>query len=187
MLYGRIPTAALHEALGSAGELGGLIIAQDLMVEAEELSLAPDDTLAGAMQSLERFGRELPVVDRGRLVGVLRAQDVVARYNSETLKRDIVQSVASTITASKETAGTSGTRLAELEVPQHFVGKSLRDLDIRRRYGVSVLMIRHANGSVTAASDADSVFVEGDVMIALGRGADVALLSEADEANRRTE
>ena len=112
---------------------------------------------------------------------MLRPQDVVARYNSETLKRDIVQSVASTITTSKATAGASGTRLAELEVPQHFVGKSLRDLDVRRRYGVSVLMIRHADGSVTAASDADLVFVEGDVMIALGRGADVALLSESDE------
>ena len=100
-----------------------------------------------------------------------------------TFKRDLAQSVVSTVTSSQATAqGARGAQLAEITVPRLFIGRSLGDLDVRREYGLSVLMIRHSNGSVTTAPDAIAVFAEGDVMIALARAADVTRFSQLGES-----
>jgi len=180
ILCGRIPAGTIRRAVADAAALADLVIAEDLMVDVGDGTVAPDDSLAEAMRLLERVRNELPVVAQGRLVGVLRPQDVIARYNVEILKRDMVQSLASTLTsgtAKKRVATAHGTQLVEIPVPQPFVGRSLRSLDVRRRYGVTILMIRHADGSMAAAPDADDTFAVGDVLIVLGGDAALAQLA----------
>jgi hypothetical protein len=184
VLCGRIPAGTLQSVVGDAAILTGLVIAEDLMVDVRDGTLAPDDSLADAMRRLEQVRNALPVVARGRLVGVLRPHDVIARYNVEILKRDMVQSLATTLTsATAETrvATAHGTQLVEIPVPQSFVGCSIRTLDVRRRFGVTILMIRCADASVTAGPDADYTFASGDVLIALGGDTELEKLAHERE------
>jgi trk system potassium uptake protein TrkA len=80
--------------------------------------------------------------------------------------------------------------ISEVNVPSSFLGKSLIELDIRRRYGVSVLAIRrpwHQEERRGAASRAELVipqvndrFGPDDILLVLGSPDDVARLSNLD-------
>ncbi len=59
------------------------------------------------------------------------------------------------------------TVLAEVEGPEAFVGKTLADLDLRRRFGITVVALRRG-GRVTAGVDPEFRFESGDVMIVVG-------------------
>ena len=62
--------------------------------------------------------------------------------------------------------------MCEVPVPESFFGKSLGSLDIRKKFGVSLLLIKRKNSQgeeiVDELPDAGSVFREGDVMLVLG-------------------
>ena len=62
--------------------------------------------------------------------------------------------------------------MAEVPVPESFFGRSLGSLDIRSRFGVSLLLIKRKGDAgeqiIDEVPDADSVFQEGDVMLVLG-------------------
>lgn len=58
-------------------------------------------------------------------------------------------------------------QLAEVEVPAAFVGKTLVELDVRRRHGVTVVAIRR-EGQVRATIRQDERFRDGDVMLVIG-------------------
>ena len=61
---------------------------------------------------------------------------------------------------------------AEVPVPASFFGRSLGSLDIRNRFGVSLLLIKRKGVGgeeiIDELPDAGSVFREGDVMLVLG-------------------
>ena len=57
--------------------------------------------------------------------------------------------------------------IAEVEAPEAFVGRSLRDLELRRRFDVSVLLIRR-DGRVISTINPDDRFVSGDELVVLG-------------------
>jgi trk system potassium uptake protein TrkA len=57
--------------------------------------------------------------------------------------------------------------LAEIEAPAEFVGRSLVDLDLRRRLGVSVVAVRRES-KVLATFDGNSPILQGDVLLIIG-------------------
>jgi trk system potassium uptake protein TrkA len=66
---------------------------------------------------------------------------------------------------------TPDTVVAEVPVPDGFLSRTLRELDIRERFGVSVLMIkRDSPGGVriNEAPTADYAFQPGDIMLVMG-------------------
>jgi CIC family chloride channel protein len=188
MLAGRIPAGTLHSALGDAAALAHLVIAQDLMVDVQDCTVATDDNLADAMRRLEMTGTALAVESNGRLVGVLRPEDVIARYNDEILKREMVQSLATTLrsgkAATRVATAAQGGHLMEIPLPNGFDGQSLHTLDVRRQYGVTILMIRHADGTVTAAPDSSYTFRTGDILIAFGGDGDMERLGRHPDTHR---
>jgi len=117
----------------------------------------------------------VPVVEDGKLVGVVWPEDVIERYNDEVFMRDMAGSMASTVVPSSvphPIAAGGGTSVAEVMVPAAFVGRSIGDMNVRGTYGVSILMIRHANGEgterLTTTPSADYVFAPGDILLVLG-------------------
>ncbi len=58
-------------------------------------------------------------------------------------------------------------QIAEVQVPQAFVGQSLLDLGVRQRHGVSVVAIRRG-GDVMATVRPDMTFEPEDVMVVIG-------------------
>lgn len=69
--------------------------------------------------------------------------------------------------------------IVELEAPQSWVGKTVRELDVRNRHHVNIIAVREAQGGELRVSPiADYVLQSGDHVEALGRNEDINLLHE---------
>jgi trk system potassium uptake protein TrkA len=66
--------------------------------------------------------------------------------------------------------------VAELEVPRAFVGHTLVELEVRRRFGVSVGAIRRMD-RVLAMLEGGERLKEGDILVVIGPGAAIAKLA----------
>jgi trk system potassium uptake protein TrkA len=67
--------------------------------------------------------------------------------------------------------------ITELKVPPSFVGRSLSELDLRQRYGVTVIAVEH-RGELIISPAADYTFEPADKLAVLGSNERVASLSE---------
>lgn len=61
-----------------------------------------------------------------------------------------------------------GSTLAEMDVPQAWVGKTLVEMGVRARYGVIVVGLRHKTGPL-ASPRPDEAFEQGDMILILGK------------------
>lgn len=59
------------------------------------------------------------------------------------------------------------TELVEIEAPETFVGKTLIDLDVRRKHAISVVAIRRG-ATVRASIEGTERLEEGDVLVVIG-------------------
>jgi trk system potassium uptake protein TrkA len=57
--------------------------------------------------------------------------------------------------------------LVELEVPTQYVGKTLVEIDVRRRFDVTVVAI-HRGGKIVANPSRDEVFQAGEILVVIG-------------------
>ena len=122
---------------------------------------------------------ELAVVDsatRRKLVGSVHQKDVIEAHNREMRNRDLVGGVSSSVGAvgKGQTVDLGGGHaIREIELPQHLVGRSLRDLAVRERTQVQVLLVR---GRAVGAERrkpvhvpaADYVLKQGDSLVVAG-------------------
>jgi len=173
-LRGVVSTDELRPLLRSAASLDALVVAADVM-RLEVPRVGPDDGLDEVMKKLARYRHEVPVVAQGRLVGAIWPEDVIARYNEELFKRDMASSMALTFAGQERTVelpGAHGLELAELPVPERYVGRSLKEIDLRQRYASSVLLVRRQEDGeeriVNRVPDGDFAFAAGDILLVLG-------------------
>jgi CIC family chloride channel protein len=173
-LLGIITTDAIRPAMTDTSGLSSLVIAGDLMVESDLPIVSPDDSLADVMKLLARYQGELPVLTEGRMVGVIWSQDVIERYNTELFKRNMARGLVSAVRHETEIGVSTAEDavVVEIPVPGGFVGKTIGDLDIRRQFGFSILMIKRGNAGgekeVTATPPPEFVFHSGDLILVLG-------------------
>ncbi len=69
--------------------------------------------------------------------------------------------------------------LTELQAPASFIGQSLREIDLRARFGITVVAVKRDN-EVIISPPADHRFVAGDLVVAIGTNAQITRLSELD-------
>ena len=71
--------------------------------------------------------------------------------------------------------------IVELAVPRSWQGKTLRELDVRNAYHVTIIALRGGEGGTLNVSPrADVPMREGDNVVALGRSEDINRISEVD-------
>jgi trk system potassium uptake protein len=58
--------------------------------------------------------------------------------------------------------------ILEMAAPHGFLGRSLKDLELRQRFGLSVLAIRRKD-RIIVSPNADQVVDEGDILVVLGQ------------------
>ncbi|RMF54384.1 MAG: CBS domain-containing protein [Calditrichaeota bacterium] len=128
--------------------LHSLVIARDLMSPGYYY-FTPEDTLDLVMKAFGELNvDELPVVNNineKKLIGTVSKNDVIAIYNREVLKRDMATSISSYINSMekfKRIELMDGQVLSEIEVPGDFVNLTLQELDLRKRYGIEVVLIK---------------------------------------------
>ncbi len=174
-LCGLITLDDVRPVITQAGMMDDLLIAKDLMRDQGFPMFHPDDSLADVMRQLTGHVHEAPVLRDGEIVGSIWPDDVISRYNSEIFKRDTAVGLASSMEGSKLTAEIPGIRnmkLAEVPVPYRFVGKTIGELNVRQRFGISILMLKRkvegGEGIIDTVPSAETVLSDDDVVLAMG-------------------
>ncbi len=180
-LQGVITIDEVRPIMGDLAELGGLVIAGDMMREGGYPTFRSGDPLDEAMRRFSGYHHSCPVLDENDApVGSLWPEDVISRYNAELLKREMATTMALTVSNGNHLQtlpGLEGIALAELTAPPSFTGKTLGDLDIRRRCGLTVLLVKHHSAKsdeiVDRVPDAAYVIQEDDHLLVLGAEASI--------------
>lgn len=149
-----------------------------------------DDNCKTVMDKMARCKYDgLPVMDSNdpnKQIGVIWRQDIDNEYKKEIDHIEMTSDLANKITMSNvepEVRFMEGYAISEIEVPSIFIGESIKDLQIRSKYGVEILTIknqRKSGRSVKAIPQANYVFEEGDVIIIAGKVEDVKLLKHLE-------
>jgi chloride channel protein, CIC family len=170
-LVGVLSFAALR-ALLLDRDHGQAIVAADLC-DPHVPTLKPDAGLGEAFRLMEGEGLEdIPVVDPAdprRLVGMLSRGDLIGAYN-----RTVAVMGARPLPgwpAMTEAEWSDRYRVVALPVPQQWVGRTLRELDCRVRYGVVVVAVHPAgrkDGDGYEMPDPDRPLASGDTLIVAG-------------------
>jgi CIC family chloride channel protein len=183
-LLGAISVAQLRRLLFEEEALRHVVVAADLL-ETERPTVLESDDLDVALQLLSHTGvAELAVVaedDPRRLIGALHERDVLEAYHRAMLERDLAGGLSARVGladrgGAMELGG--GYVLAEVEAPRAFAGRSLREIDLRARYGVQVLLLR-ADEAVRVPTPDDRVQL-GDVLVVAGPVAAVKRLEGSE-------
>lgn len=66
---------------------------------------------------------------------------------------------------------TNDTGVVETVVSERFIGKSLKDADIRRRFGLNIVAIRRGN-EVIISPNPDELILKDDILVVLGKTSD---------------
>ena len=178
-LLGIIALSDIRAALPDSEGLEDLIVAADLADPTANFVM-PDNNLDLVMHLFGRIHRdELPVcADPGsrKVVGMVTRAAVIDAYNRRIFQADLTGSFRSLVDAVKggrmvEVMG--GVFLSEVEVPSSLVGKTLREVDMRRAYGVEVVLIHTAEGADLEGRpgklpSADACLQAGDKILVMG-------------------
>jgi trk system potassium uptake protein TrkA len=70
-----------------------------------------------------------------------------------------------------------GYGITELEVPEALVGHTLAESDLRRRFGITVLVVKRKQ-SLVVSPPADYVLEKGDLLVVLGANTNISRLNE---------
>ncbi len=186
---GSISFEELRRILLEKDVLKDVVIASD-MIEPEFPTLTTEDGLDLAMNLLTRENiEEIPVVsaeDPSQLIGHIHKRDVIDAHNREILKRDLSGGLATMlpwVEKSKTIPLGEGFTMTEVEVPSHFIGKSLRELNIRVVYGVEVVLLKKGpstkgHQASTQAPHPDYQLESGDILLVLGEEEKVRRFTE---------
>ena len=153
------------------------MVAGDL-VDTLRPSVSEDDDLDLVMHIFSGSDYdELAVVDReARLLGSVSQNDVIEARNREMLRRDATGSLSSSMSAvgkGRNVTLGDGYEIRELPVPAHLAGRSLRELALRERTEIQVLLVRP--GSTTGRArpleipGGDTLLDHGDRLVVAGR------------------
>jgi CBS domain-containing protein len=140
-------------------------------------TVTPETSLGQALGRMEEDNREeLPVVaadDPTHVLGLLSRADVIRAYNRALLT---MRTIPGTAGADEMPQWSKGYRVVRLPVPASWDGQTLRTLDCRARFGVSVLAVepREKPGHTFEVPDPDRRLEIGDTLVLAGPSASVS-------------
>jgi trk system potassium uptake protein TrkA len=121
---------------------------------------------------------------------ILRIMEVDHVVNLEEEMGSIVARSLLTIQITKRIPLTPMHSLAEVKIPAPFVGKSIRQLEVRQKYGITVVAIRRKEPKITDrgertfeeaiedVSSPDTMLQEDDVLIVVGKDENIEEFSQ---------
>ncbi len=183
-LKGYISFHEIRSVLFDVEALEPVLVADDI-ANLEVAGVTPNDDLDLVTRYYARKNLdELPVVDPNdptKLLGTIYRGDVTEAYNTALLKRDLMGSVSQSVLESERFSHAQlapGYSMAEIEVPTRFTGKDLRTIDLRKKYGITIILVRrhshHLEGGGSGiVPTPDLVLQNGDVLLVSGPHEDV--------------
>ena len=182
-LVGSLSTHLVKGVLSANEDLNRLIIARDLLIPSEEF-VTPDTDLATCMRKFERVESDhLPVVDNikfRRLIGSISRKEIIKLYNREILRKDVlgVKYVRDSGSEKRRNlvALPKDFKLDFISVPEEFIGKSIKDANIRAEYKITIIAVKQKLSDISQNSempDPERIFKHGDILVAAGKDDDV--------------
>jgi CIC family chloride channel protein len=155
----------------------------------------PNMTIVNEKDNLDfvmrEFGKEniseIPVVsssDPTKILGTVWRLDVITAYNKEILKRDLVGEVSTSLSNAshrKKVEVMEGLYLQEIDVPAFFISKKIKELDVRNKYQVDIILIKKKSGEGklnTKIPSANYTFHAHDSLLILGERDKVEYMSK---------
>jgi len=176
-VIGIISINDLKDFLFERDSLSSLLIAGDL-ANTEFESLLLNDNCYTAIEKINKYQLEgLPVVENlssKNIIGMVWRKDIQDAYQKEINRIEITSNLASSISMKEEEKNVQfieGYSVAEIKVPDSFVGKSIREINIRARYNVNVLSIKSTKKrrhQIKAVPKPEYVFIENDTLVIAG-------------------
>lgn len=182
-LVGSLSTHLVKDVLSADDDLDRLIIARDLLVPSEEV-VAPETTLADCMYKFERVESDhLPVIEgngSNKLIGTISRKEIIKLYNREILRKDVLG-----VKYVREMGSEKSRNLVQLPgdfkvdfvpVIEGFIGKSIKELDIRAKHKVTILAVKKKLSEIGLTSelpDPDRIFELGDILVVAGKQDDL--------------
>jgi len=174
---GMISIHDIKDYLYERESLQNLLIAGDILNPYFE-SLLPGDSCQTALDKFRKFSFDgLPVVEdsnSGKIIGIIWRKDIQDSYDREIERRELTSNLASLITMKDEEPMVhfmEGYSIIEVSPPKSFIGKSIRELNIRRQYGVDVLSIKmkeKKGEKINAIPSPDYIIKVDDTLIIAG-------------------
>jgi predicted transcriptional regulator len=188
-LKGIISIFEIKEQLLEKDSLRDIVIAGDIASQEYE-SVSMEENCQSVTDKMRRYDLEgLPVVDEQdpqKVIGMIWMRDIQEAYQKEIERREISSSLASKITMKGEETQVQfleGYSISEISAPKSFVGKSIRELDIRNQYGVDVLSIKSKDSNdprIKAIPSADYIITSKDKLVVAGEIRSINLLKTID-------
>ncbi len=176
-VVGIISMNDLKELLFEKDSLNSLLIAGDL-ANTDFKTLTPEDNCKQALEIMRVYNFEaIPIVEAfnsQKIIGMLWRKDIQDAYQKEINRIELTNNLASSISMKEEVTNIhfmEGYSIAEVKVPRSFVGKSIKELNIRAKYGVDVLSIKSNKKSgmnINAIPNPDYVFENIDSIVVAG-------------------
>jgi CIC family chloride channel protein len=188
-IKGMISLKDLKEYLYERESLKNLLIAGDLAnINFDMINIESD--CKTAMDIMSRFDFEgLPVSkgdDPNKVIGMIWRKDIQDAYQKAIEAREITSSLASSIVMKDELPQVhfmEGYSISEISAPKSFMNKSIRELDIRARYGVEVLSVKTVKNKseiIKAIPNADYIIRKDDVLVLAGEIRNINILQNVD-------
>ena len=188
-ITGIISLDVIKDQMFEKESLKDLLIAGDIAnTNFETISL--DDNCKTALDKLRSYHFDgLPVVESNeskKLLGVIWQKDILDAYNKAIDRREITSSLASSITMKTEEPKVhfmEGYSINEIRPPHSFVGKSIKQLNIRARFGIDVLSIKTKEKwgeKIKAIPSPDYIIKKDDRLVIAGEIKNINVLRNLD-------
>ncbi len=177
-LLGAVSLSEVRRLIFESDALKLIVVAGDL-VDSHRPTVQEDDNLSVAMQL---FGHDdfscIGVVEAGdadKLVGIVHQRDVIQARHQAMMQRDMAGTMSSTMSVVGKVHQVDvgdGYVVQEIPVPHSFLGRTLRQLDMRAKHGIQVIFVRSPRaGEGTPrlhVPSPDTVIDSGDTLIIAG-------------------
>ena len=189
-IFGLISIEDIKEHMQDEQSLQNILIAGDI-ARTDFKMINEEANCKTALQIMTKYDYEgIPVHndrDPKKVIGMLWRKDLHYAFLKEAEAREISSSLASSIlmkdSNNQQIRFWEGYSVIELKPPKSFHGKSIKELNLRTKYGVDVLAIKsHRKGTlkVSAIPDPNQVITSTDILVIAGENKNLILLKETE-------
>lgn len=176
-LMGVIITNTIKDYLLEGDVLQNLLVASDLLIQNVD-KVVPNDNCQVALDKMKSHDFDGLVVveshESNKILGMVWRKDIQVEYDKEIERRDISSRLASKINMKGDQTSVhflEGYMVAEITPPKSFVGHSIKELNIRAKYGVDILSIKTKKGktqAIKAIPNPNHIISEDEILVIAG-------------------
>ncbi len=188
-IIGMISINSIKNYLFEKESLQNLLIAADI-ADTKFECLHLDDTCGTALEKMTKYKADgLPVVaEKGskKVIGMIWERDIRVAYQKEVERRELSENLASRIVMKDDELQVNfyeGYSINEIHAPKSFFHKSIKELNIRARFGVDVLSIKRKTKhdyKVMPIPNPDFKIEPDDILIIAGEIKNINLLKNIE-------